>query len=83
MAARGTGILLVEHDMTFVTQVCEYLYVMDFGQLIFEGDAGDTMESDVVRTAYLGTEPVAVGAAVGEGLAGADSSTEVLGQSPV
>jgi ABC-type branched-subunit amino acid transport system ATPase component/branched-subunit amino acid ABC-type transport system permease component len=65
--ARGTGILLVEHDMTFVTQVCDYLYVMDFGQLIFEGDARETMESEVVRTAYLGSEVVTVGASVADG----------------
>ncbi len=52
--------------MTFVTQVCNYLYVMDFGQLIFEGDARETMESEVVRTAYLGTEVVTVDASVGD-----------------
>ena len=34
---RGTGILLVEHDMALVMDVCEYLYVIDFGEPIFEG----------------------------------------------
>ena len=34
---RGSGVLLVEHDMLFVTQVCDYIYVIDFGHLIFEG----------------------------------------------
>jgi ABC-type branched-subunit amino acid transport system ATPase component/ABC-type branched-subunit amino acid transport system permease subunit len=59
---RGTGILLVEHDMTFVTQVCDYIYVMDFGLLIFEGTAPETMQSEIVRSAYLGSEVVTVGA---------------------
>jgi ABC-type branched-subunit amino acid transport system ATPase component/branched-subunit amino acid ABC-type transport system permease component len=59
---RGTGALLVEHDMLFVTQVCDYIYVLDFGHLIFEGTAQETMESDIVRTAYLGTEAVPVAA---------------------
>ena len=60
--ARGTGILLVEHDMTFVTQVCDYIYVMDFGVPIFEGTPREMVESDVVRAAYLGTEVVTIGA---------------------
>ena len=34
---RGCGILLVEHDMALVMDVCEYIYVLDFGRLIFEG----------------------------------------------
>ena len=41
---RGCGVLLVEHDMTLVREICDYVYVLDFGLLIFEGsparDAG-------------------------------------------
>jgi ABC-type branched-subunit amino acid transport system ATPase component/branched-subunit amino acid ABC-type transport system permease component len=48
------GILLVEHDMTLVRQVCDYVYVLDFGQLIFEGTPDEMHHSDLVRTAYLG-----------------------------
>jgi ABC-type branched-subunit amino acid transport system ATPase component len=58
---RGTGILLVEHDMALVMDVCEYLYVIDFGQPIFEGTAPEVRRSDVVRAAYLGSEAVGAG----------------------
>jgi ABC-type branched-subunit amino acid transport system ATPase component len=51
---RGCGILLVEHDMTLVRQVCDYVYVLDFGQLIFEGTAAEMESSAEVRAAYLG-----------------------------
>src|SRR5262245_33295760 len=51
---RGCGILLVEHDMTLVRQVCDYVYVLDFGQLIFEGTAEEMQNSAEVRAAYLG-----------------------------
>jgi ABC-type branched-subunit amino acid transport system ATPase component len=51
---RGIGILLVEHDMSMVMDVCEYIYVLDFGHLIFEGTPAETMASEVVRRAYLG-----------------------------
>jgi ABC-type branched-subunit amino acid transport system ATPase component len=61
IARRGTGILLVEHDMALVMAVCDYLYVIDFGQPIFEGTSTDVASSDVVRAAYLGSEAVGVG----------------------
>jgi ABC-type branched-subunit amino acid transport system ATPase component len=54
VAARGSGILLVEHDMSLVMEICEYVYVLDFGQLIFSGTPEDVLESEVVREAYLG-----------------------------
>jgi len=55
---RGTGILLVEHDMRLVMEVCEYIYVMDFGCQIFEGTPPEVSSSEVVRAAYLGSEEV-------------------------
>jgi ABC-type branched-subunit amino acid transport system ATPase component len=54
VADLGIGILLVEHDMALVTQVCDYLYVLDFGKPIFEGTPTEVMASEVVRAAYLG-----------------------------
>jgi ABC-type branched-subunit amino acid transport system ATPase component len=50
----GLGILLVEHDMGLVMTVSHYVYVLDFGKLIFEGSPPDTQASAVVREAYLG-----------------------------
>jgi ABC-type branched-subunit amino acid transport system ATPase component len=52
---RGIGILLVEHHMELVLEVCDYLYVLDFGRLLFEGTPDEAVASDVVRAAYLGT----------------------------
>jgi ABC-type branched-subunit amino acid transport system ATPase component len=56
---RGIGILLVEHDMALVRQVCEFAYVLDFGRLIFVGNTSEVLASEVVRAAYLGSELVA------------------------
>ncbi len=53
---RGVGILLVEHDMALVTEVCDYIYVLDFGKLIHHGAAADVVSSKVVQAAYLGGE---------------------------
>ncbi|MFI5045667.1 MAG: ATP-binding cassette domain-containing protein [Acidimicrobiia bacterium] len=51
----GRGILLVEHDMTLVRGVCDHLYVLDFGSLIFEGSPEEMLLSDEVQSAYLGS----------------------------
>jgi ABC-type branched-subunit amino acid transport system ATPase component len=53
---RGIGILLVEHDMTLVREVCNYVYVLDFGAQIFEGPPDQMQTSDVVKAAYLGRD---------------------------
>jgi ABC-type branched-subunit amino acid transport system ATPase component/branched-subunit amino acid ABC-type transport system permease component len=58
VAERGTGILLVEHDMSLVTEVCDHIYVVDFGQLIFEGTPAEMIASPVVQAAYLGDAEV-------------------------
>jgi ABC-type branched-subunit amino acid transport system ATPase component len=64
---RGCGILLVEHDMSLVMRICSYLYVLDFGVCIFEGDAAAVGSNALVRAAYLGDESVGPRAA-SEGL---------------
>ena len=66
VAERGCGVLLVEHDMSLVLDVCSYIYVLDFGRLIFEGDPRSVAESQVVRSAYLGDEPLETVAASSE-----------------
>lgn len=63
VSQRGTGILLVEHDMSLVMDVCDYIYVLDFGRLLFEGPPQAVSSSEIVQNAYLGT--AAVGATAG------------------
>jgi ABC-type branched-subunit amino acid transport system ATPase component len=62
---RGVGILLVEHDMTLVNEICDYIYVLDFGKPVYDGTPIQVMASPLVRAAYLGGD--AVEAAVLEG----------------
>jgi ABC-type branched-subunit amino acid transport system ATPase component/ABC-type branched-subunit amino acid transport system permease subunit len=58
VADRGTGLLLVEHDMSLVMEVCDYIYVMDFGRVIFAGTPAEVRESEIVQAAYLGSDEV-------------------------
>jgi branched-chain amino acid transport system ATP-binding protein len=50
----GLTILLIEHDMSFVMNLCDYLYVLDFGQLIAQGDPVSVRTNPKVLDAYLG-----------------------------
>jgi branched-chain amino acid transport system permease protein len=52
----GVSILLVEHDMDLVMEVCDHLVVMEFGTLLLQGTPQEIQESPAVRAAYLGTE---------------------------
>jgi ABC-type branched-subunit amino acid transport system ATPase component len=54
LAEREVGLLLVEHNMSLVMDVCDYLYVMDFGKLIEQGTPEQIAASQIVRDAYLG-----------------------------
>jgi ABC-type branched-subunit amino acid transport system ATPase component len=69
VAERGVGILLVEHDMSLVMRICDHLYVLDFGKLVFEGTPADVAASEVVQAAYLGTDGVMDALDTGDALA--------------
>ena len=53
---RGLSILLIEHDMAFVMNLCHHLYVLDFGSIIASGDPTAIRRDPVVLDAYLGRE---------------------------
>jgi len=56
IAARGVGLLLIDHDMTLVLEVCHRVYVLDFGRVIASGDPGEVRRDPAVVAAYLGSE---------------------------
>ena len=47
-------ILLIEHDMKLVSGICEKLTVLNFGQVLAQGDTSTVLNDPRVITAYLG-----------------------------
>ena len=50
----GTSIFLVDHDMGLVLNICDYIYVIEFGLKIAEGTPAEIKRNPQVIAAYLG-----------------------------
>ena len=49
-------ILLIEHDMKLVSGICEEVTVLNFGQVLAEGETSKVLNDPNVITAYLGED---------------------------
>jgi branched-chain amino acid transport system ATP-binding protein len=50
----GCAILLIEHDMGLLLSVSDWVYALDFGRMIAEGEPGKIVQEDRVLESYLG-----------------------------
>jgi len=54
--AKTRAVLMVEHNLSVVADICHHVTVLQRGEILAEGDY-DTVSSDPrVRVAYMGTE---------------------------
>jgi branched-chain amino acid transport system ATP-binding protein len=52
--ATGTTFFLIDHEMKIVMEICDWIYVMDFGVMIAEGRPEQVRENPQVVEAYFG-----------------------------
>jgi len=59
LADDGLAVVLVEHDMRLVLQVCDVLHVLDLGRVLAVGPPEQVRHDEAVLAAYLGTSRAA------------------------
>ncbi|HVF12880.1 MAG TPA: branched-chain amino acid ABC transporter ATP-binding protein/permease [Actinomycetota bacterium] len=53
----GRTILLIEHNIPMVLDLCDYIYVLNFGQVLAQGSRDEIASHPEVIAAYLGEQP--------------------------
>ncbi|MDO3395583.1 ABC transporter ATP-binding protein [Nocardioides sp. SOB44] len=53
----GLSIVMIDHHVPLVTRVSDYVYCLNFGEVLAEGKPDDVRRHPEVARAYLGTEP--------------------------
>ncbi|MGW9229565.1 ABC transporter ATP-binding protein [Pseudorhizobium sp. NPDC055634] len=54
--ARERAVLMVEHNLSVVADICHHVTVLQRGEILAEGDYATVSRDPRVRTAYMGTE---------------------------
>ena len=54
LKAKGKTLVIIEHNMGLIQQLCDYLIVLDHGTLLAEGLPDEVLNNERVREAYLG-----------------------------
>jgi branched-chain amino acid transport system ATP-binding protein len=54
IAKSGVAVCLVEQDVNLSLEIADYAYVLENGSIVLRGPARELIQSDQVRTSYLG-----------------------------
>jgi branched-chain amino acid transport system ATP-binding protein len=61
VAEMKCGVLLIEHNIGLVLNICDHIHVLDSGEIIEDGAPAQIKTSEKVRHAYMGTQAEAGG----------------------
>jgi branched-chain amino acid transport system ATP-binding protein len=59
LADQGAAVVLVEHDMSLVMEVCHHVHVLNLGEIIAHGEPHAVQHDQAVLDAYLGASKAA------------------------
>ncbi len=52
----NAGVIVIDHDLRFITRICDRVYVLDYGTLLASGTPAEIRTNEAVRAAYLGSQ---------------------------
>ena len=55
-ATVGAGVIVIDHDLNFITGISDRIYALDQGQIIAHGTPTEVQQNAQVRSAYLGVD---------------------------
>lgn len=50
------GVLVIDHDLGFIMQICDRVYVLNYGNMLASGSPEEVRQNEDVRVAYLGSQ---------------------------
>ena len=53
----GKTVLIVEHDLPFISRICDRVIVLDLGKIVLEGTPAEMKKSKELRELYFGADP--------------------------
>ena len=71
------SLFLIDHDMGLVLNVCDYIYVLDFGVIIAHGTPSEVRANPLVIAAYLGESAGEAQALEGASIAGRSNKPSI------
>ena len=54
-AVAGAGVVVIDHDLAFITGICDRIYCLDQGRVIAQGSPAEMQADPLVQAAYLGS----------------------------
>ena len=57
-ATVGAGVIVIDHDLAFITGISDRIYVFDQGQVISSGSPEEVQADPYVQAAYLGSAAI-------------------------
>ena len=57
LKAEGKTVMIIEHDLPFIAQICDRVFVLDVGSIVLEGDPQSVQHDVKLKEIYFGADP--------------------------